>query len=287
MHIAIVGVGTMGADIAQAVALGGDAILLHDTDEKTLRLALARISRGIDVGVQLGKLDPLRARQAKRAFTLTTDLQQCAPADLVIEAVPETMAVKQSLFRALDNLVRPDTILATSTNTLSITLLAAATRLPERVIGLHFCRPAHIMRLVEVARTPTSRQDVLDRAVDLVRRIGKTPVIVQDMPGLIVNRVAQAYFGEALHLLDGGSLDVQTIDQLLEAAGFPMGPFRLMDYLGLDTVFQVAQSLFEATFHAARYRPHPRQRRMVEAGLLGHKSARGGFYPNSTGRDSQ
>jgi 3-hydroxybutyryl-CoA dehydrogenase len=285
MHIAIVGVGTMGADIAQAVALGGDPILLHDTDERTLRLALARISRGIDAGVQLGKIDPLKARQAKRAFMLTTDLRRCASADLVIEAIYETLTVKQSLFRALDGLVRPDAILATSTNTLSVTTLAAGTRLPERVIGLHFCRPAHIMRLVEVARTPTSRQDVLDQAMALVRRIGKTPVLVQDSPGLIVNRVAQAYFGEALHLLDGGSLDEQTIDQLLEAAGFPMGPFRLMDYLGIDKVFAVAQALFEATFHAARYRPHPRQRRMVEAGLLGHRSARGGFYPNSTDGD--
>jgi 3-hydroxybutyryl-CoA dehydrogenase len=282
MHIAIVGVGTMGADIAQAVALGGDSILLHDTDENTLRLALARISRGIDAGVQLGKVDPLKARQAKRAFVLSTNLQQCASADMVIEAVYEKLTVKQALFRALDGIVRPDAILATSTNTLSITTLAAATRLPERVIGLHFCRPAHIMRLVEVARTPTSRQDVLDHAMALVRRIGKTPVLVQDTPGLIVNRVAQAYFGEALHLLDGGSLDEHTIDELLEAAGFPLGPFRLMDYLGVDNVFEVAQSLFEATFHAARYRPHPRQRRMVEAGLLGHRSVRGGFYPNST-----
>jgi 3-hydroxybutyryl-CoA dehydrogenase len=282
MHIAIVGVGTMGADIAQAVALGGDPILLHDTDDRTLRLALGRISRGIDAGVQLGKIDPLKARQAKRAFMLTTDLRRCAPADMVIEAIHETLTVKQSLFRALDGIVRPDAILATSTNTLSVTTLAAATRLPERVIGLHFCRPAHIMRLVEVARTPTSRQEVLDQAMALARRIGKTPVLVQDSPGLIVNRVAHAYFGEALYLLDGGSLDEQTIDQLLEAAGFPMGPFRLMDYLGVDKVFEVAQSLFEATFHAARYRPHPRQRRMVEAGLLGHRSGRGGFYPNST-----
>jgi 3-hydroxybutyryl-CoA dehydrogenase len=282
MRIAIVGVGTMGADIAQAVALGGDSILLHDTDERTLRLALARISRGIDAGVQLGKIDPLKARQAKRAFGLTTDLQQCASCDVVIEAIYETLTVKQSLLHALDGIVRPDAILATSTNTLSVTTLAAVTRLPERVIGLHFCRPAHIMRLVEVVRTPTSRQEVLDRALDLVRRIGKTPLLVQDTPGLIVNRVAQAYFGEALHLLDGGGLDEHTIDQLLEASGFPMGPFRLMDYLGIDHVFQVAQSLFEATFHAARYRPHPRQRRMVEAGLLGHRSARGGFYPNST-----
>ena len=278
MQIVIIGAGTMGADIAQAMALGGDPIVLHDTDDTTLRLALARISRGIDKGVQRNKIDPFVARRAKRVFTLTTDLQKCAPADLVIEAVYEKLTVKQSLFQALDGLVRPNTILATSTNTLSLTTLAAATRLPERVIGLHFCRPAYIMQLVEVVRSPNSRQDLLDQAAALVRKIGKTPVMVQDTPGLIVNRVAQAYFGEAMHLLDGGGLDEQTIDQLMEAAGFAMGPFRLMDYLGVDRVFEVAQSLFEATFQAARYRPHPRQRRMVEAGRLGHKSARGGFY---------
>jgi 3-hydroxybutyryl-CoA dehydrogenase len=280
MLIAIVGAGTIGTEIAHAIALGGDPVILHDTDERVLRLSLARISRDIDKGVRLGKVDPLVARRAKRAFTLTTDLQQCVAANLIIEAVQDTLAVKQTVFQALDNLVPRETILATSTNTISITQLAASTRVPERVIGLRFCRPAYVMRLVEIARGLNTDQAVIDQAVTLARRIGKTPVVLPDTPGLIVNRLAMAYFGEALHLLDQVALDESTIDQLMEAAGFPMGPFRLMDYLGVDKVFEVSQAMYDATFHAAPYRPHPRQKRLIEAGRLGLKSKRGGFYPS-------
>jgi 3-hydroxybutyryl-CoA dehydrogenase len=277
MQVAIVGAGTMGADIAQAVALGGDAIILHDIDTPTLRQALGRISRGIDRGVTLGKIDPVIARRAKRVFTLCTDLSRCAAADLVIEAVPDDLEVKQTVLHALDDIVRPDAILATSTNVLSLTVLAAATRLPERVVGLHFFKPAAIMRLVEVVRGDLTRQDVVDGAVELAQRIHKTPVVVKDAPGLIVNRIAQAYFGEALGLLDEGGLDVPTVDRLMEAAGFPMGPFRLLDFVGVDSAFDVAQTLFEATYHTAPYRPHPRLRRMIDAGLTGRKNGRG-FY---------
>lgn len=286
MQIAIVGMGATGADIAQAVALGGDSILLHDTDEKTLRLALARISRAVDQGVAQEKIDPLVARRARRSFVLTTDLKKCAPAEIVIEALPDKLAAKLSLFHALDNLVRPDAILATSTNLLSVTKVAAGTRLPERVIGLHFCLPVKATRLVEVVRTPTSRPEVIDQAAALIRRSGRTPLILPDTPGLTVNRLAQVYFGEALRLLDrGGGLDEKTVDQLLEAAGFPMGPFHLMDDLGVDKTFEMGVALYEATFHADRYRPHPRHQRLVEAGLVGRKGARGGFYPNSKDKD--
>ncbi|MBN1681656.1 MAG: 3-hydroxyacyl-CoA dehydrogenase family protein [Anaerolineae bacterium] len=275
--VAVIGAGTMGADIAQSVALGGYDVILHDINDTILRRALARISRGLDKGVALGKNNPLVARRAKRAFVLTTDLDRCGAADVVIEAVREDMGLKQSVFQALDGVVAPNTILATSSNTLSVTALAAETRYPERVIGLHFCRPAHIMRLVEVVRGDATRQDVLDQAVDLVSSINKTPVVLQDLPGLIVNRMAHMYFSEALRLADDARLDAATIDRLMEAAGFPMGPFRLMDYLGAGAVFEAAQALYEATFHESRYRPHPRQRRMA-AGRLA-RGRDGGWYP--------
>jgi len=281
MLIAIVGAGTGGAEIAHAVALSGEPVILHDTNERALRLALAQISRGIDQGVRLGKGDTFNARRAKRAFTLTTDLKACAAARVVIEAVPDTLAAKQALFRTLDPLLPPDAILATTTHSLSITKLAASTRLPQRVIGLHFCKPAHILRLVEVVRGLNTDPDLIERAVSLVRSLGKTPVVLDDSPGHVVNRLALAYFGEALHLLDQSALDEETIDKLMEAAGFPMGPFRLMDYLGVDQVMGVSRALYEATFHAAPYRPHPRLQRLIDAGRLGHKSALGGFYPNA------
>jgi 3-hydroxybutyryl-CoA dehydrogenase len=286
MHIAIVGVGSTGAEIVRAVAPGGETILLHDTDEKTLRLALAYVSRALDRAVEQGQIDSMRARRVKRSFVLTTDLKRCAAADVIIEAVQDKPAAKEALLQALDSLVRPDALLATTTNRLSITRLAAATRLPDRVIGLHFCRPVQNTRVVEVVRTPTTRQDLIDQAAALIKRSGRTAVIVPDNPGLIVNRMAQMVFGEALRLLDsGGGLDEKTIDQLIEAAGFAAGPFHLMDQLGIDKVLEVATTLYDATFHDLRYRPHPRQQRMVDAGLLGSQSARGGFYPPAPKKD--
>jgi 3-hydroxybutyryl-CoA dehydrogenase len=281
MQIAIIGLGTNGAEIAHAVALGGDEIILHDTDDRVLRAALAQISRAIDQGVRLGKVEAFTARRVKRAFILTTDLERCAAADIVIEAISDALNAKQALFRTLDDLTARETILATSTNTISVTQLAATTRHPERVLGLHFFKPAHIIRLVEIARGLNSGAEAVDQVVALVRRMGKTPVVLADAPGLIVNRAVMTYCGEALHLLDQGALDEETVDKLMEAAGFPMGPFRLMDYLGVDRVFEVAQTMYEATFHAPPYRPHPRLQRLVEAGRLGRKSPRGGFYPDT------
>ncbi|NLX11214.1 MAG: 3-hydroxyacyl-CoA dehydrogenase family protein [Chloroflexi bacterium] len=284
MRVAVIGAGTMGAGIAQVIALGGCPVMLHDTADSILRRALARISRSIDQGVRLGKTDPARARRAKRAFTLTTALERCTAADLVIEAVAEDRALKLSVLRALDDLVTPETILATSTNTLSVSALAAGTRLPERVVGLHFCNPPHLMRLVEVVQGEHTRPAILDRAMAFVRSINRTPVLLPDVPGLIVNRVGQVYYGEALRLLDDAGVDVPTVDRLMEALGFPMGPFRLMDFVGVDTAYDVSQALYEATFHEVRYRPHPRQRRMVEAGQTGRR-VKPGFYPLGSGPD--
>lgn len=280
MQIVIVGAGTTGIEIAQALALSGDAIALHDLDLRTLRLALAQISRGIDAAAALGQVPPLTARRAKRVFRLSTDLQACcAEADLVIEAIQDRMEAKQTLFRLLDEALPPTAALATSTSLLSVTALAASTRLPERVIGLHWLRPTLRTGLVEIVRTPHTRPDLLELAQALVRRTGKSPLVVQDSPGLIVNRIAQAYFGEALSLLDGSGLDAATIDRLLEAAGFASGPFRQMDFLGIDRVQAAARAIYEETFHAAPYRPHPRLQRMIHAGQTGAGSRAGGFYP--------
>lgn len=277
MQIAIIGAGTMGAGIAQVFALSDHHVILHDTDPLTLRRALARISRSMSQGVARGKIDPRQARRARRVFTLTTDLARCGGAAVAIEAVHDDTALKETVLQELDLVLGPDAILATTTNTLSITALAAAIRTPGRLVGLHFLNPAHIMRLVEVIRAAQTRPDVIDRALDLVRAAGKTPVVVDDAPGWIVNRVAQAYFGEALRLLDDTNLDVASIDRLLEAAGFPMGPFRLMDYLGVDLAMDVSQAMFEATYYHTPYPPHPRLQRLIDAGHLGRKSGRG-FY---------
>ncbi|WP_119065201.1 3-hydroxyacyl-CoA dehydrogenase family protein [Aggregatilinea lenta] len=278
LQVAIVGAGTMGANIAQAVALGGCEVILHDIDTAVLRQALGRISRGIDQGVRLGKVDAAQARRAKRAFMLVTDVARCATADVAIEAVFDDPDLKQTVLREIDSVISSSAILAISSNTLSPSALAASTRQPERVVGLHFCNPAHIMSLVEVVRTEHTDPASLERATSLVRAIGKTPVVVEDNPGLLVNRIGQAYWSEALRLLDEQALDLETIDRLMEGIDFPMGPFHLMDFLGIDTAYSVAQMLWDASYQHPRYRPHPRQRRMVEAGLTGRKGQRG-FYP--------
>lgn len=283
--IAVVGLGELGVEIAQALALGGGPVVLHDTDERALRLALGRISRRLDKAARLGRITPQTARRAKRVFTVSTELSACASAGLIVEAIQDRLGLKQALLQALDEVTTPQAILAVSSNTLSVTRLAAKTRHPERVIGLHFPRPAHVLRLVEVVRTPLTRPDALEETSLLMQQCQRTPVVVDDTPGLIVNRVAHVYFSEALALLDGGGLDEATIDRLLEAAGFPMGPFRLMDFLGIDRVLAMSTSLYEGTFHQPRYRPQPRLQRLVEAGRTGRSAARGGFFaaPNQDG----
>jgi len=281
--IAIVGLGELGIEIAQALALGGGPVVLHDTDERALRLAVGRISRRLDKAARLGRISPQLARRAKRVFTLSTGLSACAPAGLIVEAIQDRLGLKQALLQALDEVVSPDAVLAITSNTLSVTRLAAKSSHPERVIGLHFPRPAHVLRLVEVVRTPLTRPDILEEVTWLVRQCQRTPVVIDDAPGLIVNRVVQAYFNEALALLDGGGLDEATIDRLLEAAGFPMGPFRLMDFLGIDRVLDMSTALYQATFQHPRYRPQPRLQRLVEAGRTGRKAALGGFFAAQSG----
>ncbi len=281
-QVTIVGAGTMGTEIAYAMAVSGDQVILHDTNPRALRSALAQISRRIDQGVRLHKIDPWRARQAKHSFIVSADLHICAQAEIVIEAIHDQLAAKHQLFRALDELISPHTILATSSNTIPVTRLATVTRIPERVVGLHFCRPVYATSLVEIVRSPNTRQEAIDKVAIMVRRIGKTPLVVSDTPGQVVNRLAQAYFGEALQALDQGSLDEKTVDRLMEAAGFPMGPFRLMDFLGVDKTLAVAQAIYEDSYHSAPYRPNPRQQRLVEAGRTGQNSRRGGFYGEPT-----
>ncbi len=288
MQIAIVGLGEHGTALAQVFAIGGDAVLLVDTAEHTLRRALGQISQGLGRMAQQGRLTALAARRARRVFTLSTDLARCAEADLVLEALPDRMDAKQTLFRALDDLVRPDAVLATTAAALSVTQIAATTRYPERVIGLHVWRPAQRSEIIELVRTPITRQDVLDVATEWVQRAHKRPIVLEDSPGWITNRLAQTYFGEALLLLENGdTLDAPTIDRLLEATGFELGPFRQMDALGIERVLAVAQALFEATFHQTAHPPHPRLVRMTQAGLTGRKSTRGGFYPPAPTREQR
>ncbi|MDW8326821.1 MAG: 3-hydroxyacyl-CoA dehydrogenase NAD-binding domain-containing protein [Anaerolineales bacterium] len=275
--VSVIGAGTMGTGIAQASALGGCRVLLHDVAEEFVQRGLATIHKQMDEGVARKKITPEAAKAAKESVRSTLSLAEAADADLIIEAAPEKLELKRELFAQLDALAPARTIFASNTSSLSINALAAATRRADRFVGLHFFNPAHLMPLVEVIPSDSTSDETLQAVTDYVLRIKKTPVRCKDTPAFIVNRVARPFYGEALRLLGEGAADVPTIDALLESAGFKMGPFRLIDLIGCDVNFAVTQSVYEAYFQDPKYRPHPIQRRMVESGRLGRKTKRG-FY---------
>ena len=275
--IGIVGAGTMGNGIAYVAASHGHAVVMYD-----VQLALAQ--RGFDAiratlqrHVEKKRIDQVELQATLDRVRLTTDLGDMARAALVIEAVPEELALKRDIFHSLDHICDPAALLCSNTSSLSITALAGATGRPGQVAGLHFFNPAPMMSLIEVVKGDQTSETTIGSLVDLARRWGKTPIVTRDTPGFIVNRVARPFYGEALRLLDHQVADVATIDRVLKAAGFKMGPFELLDLIGLDVNLAVTKSIYEAYFHEPRFKPHPVQQRMVDAGLLGRKSQRG-FY---------
>ena len=275
--VAVVGAGTMGQGIAQAAALAGQRVFLFDISDKLLVQAQARIFKSIDQGVVRGKILTAAAAHAKEALRCTSHMNFAAESDLIIEAVPEDMALKRDIFSRLDAAAAAHTILASNTSSLSINALAAGTTRPDRFLGLHFFNPAHIMKLVEVIRGEFTSQDTLDTCMQFVRDLGKTPVACLDTPAFIVNRVARPFYGEAFRLLGEQAADVPTIDKLVRSLGFRMGPFELIDLIGCDVNLAVTQSVYDAYFQDPKYRPHPLQRRMVESNRLGRKTGQG-FY---------
>jgi 3-hydroxybutyryl-CoA dehydrogenase len=275
--IAVLGSGTMGAGIAQVCALRGFLTVLYDITPEIVNAGYEKIRASIQKGVDLGKTTPEAAGSALARLRTTADLKDCSLADLAIEAVPEDLNIKRDLFRQLDELLAPHALLASNTSSLSITVLAGAVKRPEQLLGLHFFNPPVLMALVEVTRGDRTAPETLEAGLKFVRDLGKTPVVCKDTPAFIVNRVARPFYGEALRLLGENAADPATIDALIKSLGFKMGPFELMDLIGLDVNFAVTQSVYHAFFEDPRYRPHPIQRKMVEAGMLGRKAKRG-FY---------
>jgi 3-hydroxybutyryl-CoA dehydrogenase len=277
-HLGVVGAGTMGAGIAQVAALSKIDVALYDINGTLLRQALERVKADFKRGIEKGKLTHDQTTEAFSRIHPRTRLADLGHADAIVEAAIEDLRIKKDLFRHLEASTKPGTLLASNTSSLSITAIASATQIPERVVGMHFFNPAHIMKLVEIVQGQKTTQESIQRAAELARQLGKTPVVVKDTPGFIVNRVARPFYGEALRLLGENVASVEEIDRIVRLeGGFAMGPFELMDLIGLDVNFSVTQSMYDQFFGEPRYRPHPIQKRMVESGMLGKKSGQG-FY---------
>lgn len=277
-QVGIVGAGTMGSGIAQAVALSKIDVGIYDVNDTLMRQGVERVRAELKRSVQKGKLTQEQLTETMERIRMRSSLADLGHCDIIIEAVIEDLKVKKDLFRHLEQNCKPGSILATNTSSLSVTSIGAGTTKPNRVIGLHFFNPAHVMKLVEVVRGEYTSGDVVQSAVEFVKLLGKTPVEVKDTPGFIVNRIARPFYGEALRLLGENVASAEQIDRIAKTVGaFTMGPFELMDLIGIDVNFSVTQSMYEQYYGEPRYRPHPIQKRMVDSGLLGRKTRRG-FY---------
>ncbi|GIW28004.1 MAG: 3-hydroxyacyl-CoA dehydrogenase [Meiothermus sp.] len=275
--VAILGAGTMGRGIAEVAALAGHAVWLYDPLVAALERALAEIRTDLqklaEKGSLVGTVDEVLAR-----IQPTQSLEDCAKAAWVIEAAPEQLELKQELLGKLGEL-NPNNTLASNTSTFSISAIAARVKHPERVLGLHFFNPAQRMKLVEVVGGLQTAPTLLERALELMQSWGKEPVQVVDAPGFLVNRVARPFYGEALRL-HGEGIAKEHIDWILRGLGFPMGPFELMDLIGLDVNYAASTSVYQAFYGEPRYRPHPLQYQRVAAGMLGRKTGQGWYtYP--------
>jgi 3-hydroxybutyryl-CoA dehydrogenase len=275
--IVVIGAGTMGNGIAHTAAASGFATTLVDVEDAVLQRAMSTISANLQRGVDKGKMTADEKQQVLDRIRVTSDVAAVADADLVVEAIIENLAAKVALFEKLDKLTKGECILASNTSSISITKIAAATKRPEKVIGMHFMNPVPVMTLVEVIRGIATSDDTYHIVEDLSKRMGKTPIEVNDYPGFISNRVLMPMINEAIFSLYEGVATRDAIDGVMKLGmAHPMGPLTLADFIGLDVCLAILRVLEEG-FGDPKYRPCPLLVKMVDAGWLGRKSGRG-FY---------
>jgi 3-hydroxybutyryl-CoA dehydrogenase len=275
--VGVAGCGLMGSGIAQVAAEAGYRVVVREVSAKLVEKGLARIDGFLQKGVDKGKLSAGRKAEVMGRLHGTTDVAELAASDIVVEAVVESLEVKRELYTALDAAAPAHAIFASNTSSLSITELAAFTRRPAQFVGLHFFNPVPLMKLVEVVRAPLTSADTFERAFAFATSLGKTPVRTADKTGFIVNRLLVPYLLDAIRALEEGVGSVEDIDKAMQlGSGYPMGPFTLLDFVGLDTVYYIANIMFDE-FREKRFAPPPSLKRMVQAGSLGRKSGKG-FY---------
>jgi 3-hydroxybutyryl-CoA dehydrogenase len=274
--VGIAGAGTMGQGIAQVCATAGYEVVLYDIAEAQLANAKNLIRKSLQVAVEKGKLKADESNQVLSRIQFQSDVNQLK-ADLIIEAALEKLDIKKELFVRLEAINSESSILTTNTSSIPVTQIASALKRPQRFAGLHFFNPAPIMKLVEIISGVNTDAETMDVLKAFCEKLGKTAVLAKDSPGFIVNRVARHYYVEALKLLEENVTDIKTIDALMKASGFKMGPFELMDLIGVDTNFSVTTSIYNAFHQDAKFRPSLIQQQKVDAGHHGRKSGKG-FY---------
>jgi 3-hydroxybutyryl-CoA dehydrogenase len=274
--VCVCGAGTMGRGIAQAVASHGTQVILYDVSAEMIARSSSMIEKELEESVKKKRISLPEKENILRHIKYTTSAQDCR-APLVIEAIIEKTEAKSALFRELETIHSDQVIYATNTSALSVTAIAEQTDFPERIIGLHFFNPANRMKLVEVIRTKYVSDELANRMIGFVSQLEKTAVICQDKPGFIVNHVARPFYLEALRLAEKQIAEPDTIDRLMESAGFKMGPFHLMDLIGNDINYSVSNTLYEAMGKPARLKPSGLQEEKLKLGLLGKKTGQGFF----------
>jgi 3-hydroxybutyryl-CoA dehydrogenase len=275
--IAVVGSGTMGNGIAQVFAQRGHSVILRDLDQAILDRARKQMEKNLSRLIEKETISNADKSSTLARIRCVTELRELAAADFVIEAVVEDAEVKTQLFSQLDEVCKPETILASNTSSISITRLGSATRRPEKVIGMHFMNPVPVMPLVEVIRGQATTDQTLRTVVQLARALGKTPVEVNDYPGFVSNRILMPMINEAIFAVHEGVASAEAIDQVMKLGmNHPMGPLTLADFIGLDVCLAILEVLQDG-FGDSKYRPCPLLKRMVAAGWLGRKTGRGFF----------
>ncbi len=277
--LCVCGAGTMGSGIAQTAAQSGIYTILYDLNDDILQKAEMNIQKSLATLVEKQKMTVAQQQQVLGNLIFTDDIHRCI-ADVIIEAIIEKPEVKIALFNQLAEINHSETIFASNTSSLSITALQQKIIQPQRVAGMHFFNPATIMKLVEIVKGTETAESVAETLISVAKQMGKTPVVCKDVPGFIVNRVARPFYLEALRLAEQGIADYAAIDALMEASGFKMGPFKLMDLIGNDINYAVSCSVYEQLGSPKRLQPSPLQKKNVESGKLGRKSGEGYYQYN-------